>query len=418
MPPIAYRDLTTLEDFAVVVELEREIWGPGYDEVVPVPILAVTVMRGGILIGAFDPSRASGSSRAASRGDGDSSTASGSRMVGFVYSLPGIKHGRPMQWSHMAGVLEAYRSDGVGFQLKVLQRERALAMALGLIEWTYDPMQAMNAHLNFAKLAVIAEEYEINVYGESTSPLHKGNPTDRFVAEWRIGDERVQQRLHGAGPLAPVLTVEPAIRGRLASGSSRRRSSRWGTARQRHDSNEVQPDAVGTQDLAMEWRMATRGIFTAYFARGYGGGVLSRSRSAQGYVSVGEADVKATSSAQPPVPSSQSPARSSYSLRSAIIGSTRIARRAGTMPAATASPMVAATTAVSVAGSAARVSNSRPAINRPPASVPPTPISTPIPVSVMARRSTSPNTDARLAPSARRRPISGMRWLTAYQIEP
>ena len=114
MPAIAYRDLTTLEDFAVVVELEREIWGPGYDEVVPVPILAVTVMRGGILIGAFD---------------GDPSTASGSRMVGFVYSLPGIKHGRPMQWSHMAGVLEAYRSDGVGFQLKVLQREREIGRA-------------------------------------------------------------------------------------------------------------------------------------------------------------------------------------------------------------------------------------------------------------------------------------------------
>ena len=38
---ITYRDLTTLEDFAVVVELEREIWGPGYDDVVPVPILAV-----------------------------------------------------------------------------------------------------------------------------------------------------------------------------------------------------------------------------------------------------------------------------------------------------------------------------------------------------------------------------------------
>jgi chorismate synthase len=257
MPPIAYRDLTTLEDFAVVVELEREIWGPGYDEVVPVPILAVTVMRGGILIGAFV---------------GDSSTASASRMVGFVYSLPGIKHGRPMQWSHMAGVLEAYRSDGVGFQLKVLQRERALAMALGLIEWTYDPMQAMNAHLNFAKLGVIAEEYEINVYGESTSPLHKGNPTDRFVAEWRLGDERVQQRLHGAGPLAPVLTVEPAVQVRPAG--------EWLEPAAIDLALEARRVSVTipigfsrmlseSPDLAMEWRMATRGVFTSYFARGY-----------------------------------------------------------------------------------------------------------------------------------------------------
>ena len=78
---LTYRDLTTLEEFATVVDLEREIWGPGYDEVVPVPILAITVMRGGILMGAF-----------ADR-----------RMIGFVYSLPGIKDGKPTQWSHMLG---------------------------------------------------------------------------------------------------------------------------------------------------------------------------------------------------------------------------------------------------------------------------------------------------------------------------
>ena len=260
-----YRDLTTLDDFAGVVELEREIWGPGYDEVVPVPILAVTVMRGGILIGAFDSSRDSGSPRAASSGERD-------RMIGFVYSLPGIRHGRPMQWSHMAGVLDGFRDAGVGYQLKVLQRERALAMALDLIEWTYDPMQAMNAHLNFAKLGVIAEEYEINVYGESTSPLHKGNPTDRLVAEWRLGDARVTERLRGAAPLAPVLTVERANRAQPAG--------EW-----------LQPAAVdlaidakrisieiptgftqllsSAPDLALEWRMTTRELFTTYFARGY-----------------------------------------------------------------------------------------------------------------------------------------------------
>ena len=40
---LSYRDLTTLEEYAGVVELERTIWGPGYVEVVPVPILAITV---------------------------------------------------------------------------------------------------------------------------------------------------------------------------------------------------------------------------------------------------------------------------------------------------------------------------------------------------------------------------------------
>ena len=250
MPLISYRDLATLDDFAGVVDLEREIWGPGYNEVVPVPILAVTVMRGGILVGAFESDR----------------------MIGFVYSLAGIKHGRPTQWSHMLGVLDAFRSDGVGYQLKILQRERTLAMELDLIEWTYDPMQAMNAHFNFAKLGVIAEEYEVNVYGESTSPLHKGNPTDRFVAEWWVGSARVEERIRGAAPLAPVLTVEPACRAQAAG--------EWLTPAAIDLSLDAKRISVeiptgftqmlsGAPELALEWRMTTRELFTDYFARGY-----------------------------------------------------------------------------------------------------------------------------------------------------
>ena len=250
MSNIAYRDLTTLDDFAGVVDLEREIWGPGYDEVVPVPILAVTVMRGGILIGAFD----------------------GDRLVGFVYSLAGIKHLRPTQWSHMAGVLEGYRGDGVGYRLKILQRERTLAMGLDLIEWTYDPMQAMNAHLNFAKLGVVAEEYEVNVYGTSSSPLHGGNPTDRFVAEWRIRDTRVELRLSGAAPLAPVLTLEPALRTK-AAGQWLEPAAPDLSIDAKRISVEIPTGFTGllsqAPDLALAWRMATREIFTTYFARGY-----------------------------------------------------------------------------------------------------------------------------------------------------
>ena len=251
---LTYRDLTTLEDFAAVVDLEREIWGPGYDEVVPVPILAITVMRGGILMGAF--------------ADG--------RMIGFVYSLPGIKDGKPTQWSHMLGVLDAFRNDGAGQALKRLQRERTLAMGLDLIEWTYDPMQAMNAHLNFARLGVVVEEYEENVYGESTSPLHKGNPTDRFVAEWWIRTPHVERRL--------AATSDLTVRGHDVSEAGR--VNRAAPAGEWLECADVDlaldarrlvveiPMGFGEMlsrapVLALAWRMATREIFTTYFARGY-----------------------------------------------------------------------------------------------------------------------------------------------------
>jgi chorismate synthase len=253
MQGITYRDLTSLADFAAVVDLEQEIWGPGYTEPVPVPILAVTVKRGGILIGAFH----------------------GERMIGFVYSLPGLKSGRPMQWSHMAGVVEGFRGAGVGYRLKLLQRDQALRMGLDLIEWTFDAMQAANAHLNFTKLGIVAGEYEENVYGASQSPLHKGNPTDRLVAEWQIKEPHVARRLSAPGPPAPPREI-----GGLPRANRAILAGEW------HESSSVDLDLDSRQLIveipmgftemlaaapyvALAWRMETRRIFTTYFSRGF-----------------------------------------------------------------------------------------------------------------------------------------------------
>ena len=251
---ISYRDLKTLDEYAAVVDLEREIWGPGYDDPVPVPILAVSVLRGGILIGAFD----------------------GDRLIGFVYSLPGIKGGKPMQWSHMLGVIDRFRNDGIGYKLKLLQRERTIAMGVELVEWTYDPMQAMNAHLNFAKLGIVVEEYEENVYGASNSPLHRGNPTDRFVAEWHVGAPHVERRLNRTGIAA--LRADEVGDAPLLNRSAR--SGEWleccsidldvDARRARVEIPMGFTDMLSrAPDLALAWRMATREIFTTYFARSY-----------------------------------------------------------------------------------------------------------------------------------------------------
>ncbi len=41
----------------------------------------------------------------------------------------------------------------------------------------------------------MVEEYEENIYGESSSPLHRGAPTDRFVAAWRMTTPHVERRI-------------------------------------------------------------------------------------------------------------------------------------------------------------------------------------------------------------------------------
>jgi predicted GNAT superfamily acetyltransferase len=249
------RDLSTLDDFRRVVELEVEVWGvEATADVVSVPIFVVTVKRGGILLGAFDAT---------------------GRMVGFAYSLPGLKQGRPIQWSHMLGVVEEHRAGGLGLRLKLAQRERTLAQGLDLIEWTYDPLQAVNAHFNFAKLGVVVEEYLVNVYGDSGSPLHAGAPTDRFVAQWWLRSARVERIVGGLvepgdvrRPAGAVLVNQPVRQGDWLApppaGPLPEAATLLVAIPPRFTEMLRQAPRV-----AHDWRLATRELFSSCLARGY-----------------------------------------------------------------------------------------------------------------------------------------------------
>ena len=250
------RELTTIDDCRAVAALEREVWGyTDAEDVVPPPVLIVSVKRGGILLGAFDAAGA---------------------MKGFVYSIPSVKHGRLAQWSHMLGVTKDARDAGLGLRLKLAQRERSLAMGVDLVEWTYDPLQALNAHLNFARLGVVVEEYEENIYGESSSPLHSGSPTDRFVAEWKLTAPHVERRIAGGG--LGIIRDAGVASAPLVNPS--RPAAHWlapGPADLALEAPRLLVEIpVGYAEmqlqnppLALEWRMATRAIFQRYFSRGY-----------------------------------------------------------------------------------------------------------------------------------------------------
>ena len=250
------RPLKTLEDCRRVVELEKAVWEyTDSEDVVPVPILIVSIKRGGILLGGFDDA---------------------GEMKGFVYSLAAVKDGRAAQWSHMLGVAADARDSGLGAQLKLAQREHALHMGVDLIEWTYDPLQALNAHLNFAKLGVVVEEYAENIYGDSSSPLHQGTPTDRFIAEWRLTTPHVERRIALLGrPIvrdasvasAPVVNPSKTAGNRLVPGPSALDLD----ARRVLVEIPMGFSAMQAQhpSLALEWRLSTRAIFQSYFRRGY-----------------------------------------------------------------------------------------------------------------------------------------------------
>jgi predicted GNAT superfamily acetyltransferase len=174
---IQVRRLATIEEFSEALQLQQCVWGFADADLVPLPVFVVASHTGGQVLGAFD-----------------------GRMVGFCLAFTGLKAGGPFLHSHMLAVLPEYRNAGVGRLLKLEQRSDALARGLDLMEWTFDPLQIKNAYFNIARLGAIVRRYLENEYGNTSSPLDGGLPTDRCVAEWWMASPRVEAILSATAP--------------------------------------------------------------------------------------------------------------------------------------------------------------------------------------------------------------------------
>jgi predicted GNAT superfamily acetyltransferase len=220
---IVVRKCARLEEFHLCVDLQREIWGEEDLEVEPATMFVVASETGGQVLGAFD----------------------GDRLVGYTMAVVGLRDGVVYLHSHMTGVRDAYRNQGVGRMLKLFQRDEALGRGIRLVMWTFDPLEIRNAHFNLNRLGAICRKYHENLYGITTSPLHGGIPTDRLVAEWQLDSARVVASL---GNLAKEPSDAPAAIGLPAE------LERW----KREDSPQVE-----------NVQKRLRSEFGRWFARGY-----------------------------------------------------------------------------------------------------------------------------------------------------
>jgi predicted GNAT superfamily acetyltransferase len=185
---IVVRGCRGLEELRDCVALQKEVWNFTDAELVPLRMFVVAEKVGGQVMGAFQ----------------------GKEMVGFALSLPGTRSGHGYLHSHMLAVRKDHRNGGLGRRLKLLQREEALARGLELIEWTFDPLEIKNAYLNIEKLGAIAQRYNINQYGITSSPLQGGLPSDRLIAEWWLKSKRVETLLSTGKnpPFKPESAIE------------------------------------------------------------------------------------------------------------------------------------------------------------------------------------------------------------------
>jgi predicted GNAT superfamily acetyltransferase len=251
VPEVDIRAATDIETLRRVEVLQMEIWGMPPRDVVPAHQLKAAASAGGAVIVAADAS---------------------GELVGFCYGFAGWRQGRPLFYSHMAGVRGGRQLQDIGFALKRAQREAALAMGYDHAVWTYDPLQSVNARFNLHKLGATARRYYLDYYGAMPDELNQGTESDRLEVDWALRSRRVAAAIgghpaerdwreaprvlevlpwtDGPAPSDPVLDADaPAIRLEIPT-----------------DFQQVRRRDRG---LARAWRVATREAFQTYFGRGY-----------------------------------------------------------------------------------------------------------------------------------------------------
>ena len=258
--------LQTQEHYRAVEELQKAVWRLEDEEIVPHHILITAQKNGGLVIGAFEelPQR-------------------GRRMVGFVFGFVGMTpDGEVKHCSHMMGVAPSHQGQGIGYRLKLVQRDHVLRQGMRLMTWTFNPLESVNANLNFHKLGATCNTYLRDLYGDMRDELNAGLPTDRFQVAWHIASAHVRERLQrdgaGSGParnpsLATLLSHGVRVVNRFPPGDS---------PRPPRDVLPLEGDRLLIQiptrfqsirsadlGLACAWREQTRALFEAAFEGGY-----------------------------------------------------------------------------------------------------------------------------------------------------
>jgi predicted GNAT superfamily acetyltransferase len=245
---ISIRDIVSFDEMRQVERLQKQAWGFEDLDVIPLPMLVAAREVGGVLIGAFE----------------------GGRLLGFTFGFLGREGRHFLLHSHMLAVNPDCRNADVGRRLKMAQRERVLESGLDRVTWTFDPLQSLNAHLNFAKLGVVSASYRPNFYGESTSSHLHTNGTDRLLVTWLVASNRVARRLERGFDDAAVLDAvrtAPFMVKAEADGTPVMNPDAVGAAQLLI----AIPDSAASMDaaLARRWRQATREAFTLALDAGY-----------------------------------------------------------------------------------------------------------------------------------------------------
>src|SRR5205809_1049023 len=128
---ITIRRAVTIADYRACQEAQKRAWeinDDGY--LIPVATMVGANLHGGLVAGAFLPH---------------------GEAVAISFAFLGRIEGRFCLYSQLTGVVPEHQSRGLGHQIKLFQRQVALSEGIECIAWSFDPLQAGNAHFNLAR---------------------------------------------------------------------------------------------------------------------------------------------------------------------------------------------------------------------------------------------------------------------------
>ncbi|HEX2915353.1 MAG TPA: hypothetical protein VH186_31610 [Chloroflexia bacterium] len=260
------RPVAGVAEMQACQQIHRQVWGFGpEDTVIHLPLMAALQKYGGLLLGAFSTS-----------GSG------GEALVGFSLSFVGRDPATKeyFHYSQLTAALPEWQSQGIGFALKLAQRQAVLKEGYRLIRWAYDPLESRNAFFNLAKLGGVCRDYVVNMYGPGRGELFGQLDTDRLIVDWELDAPRVVERLdkeaspHPAASPAELYREVPGVLEVAWQAENIPEAVRVNlshTERRLKLEIPYRNRLVQQHDyaLAVKWREQTRTAFTHYLKEGY-----------------------------------------------------------------------------------------------------------------------------------------------------
>lgn len=153
------RELTRYDEFLAANELYERVFDYPNDGFTLNPnLLGALARNGGSVVGVFAPD---------------------DMLVGFAYGFAGKDaSGSEYHYSQSAVVAVEYQGQGIGRELKCLQRDVATRTGSEKMRWTFDPILTRNGHFNFSTLGAIGIGFHKDYYSRPG--------TDRLLVDWAL----------------------------------------------------------------------------------------------------------------------------------------------------------------------------------------------------------------------------------------